>query len=521
MAQSLQSGIYRSYRPKSTGRILPEDVLHIIFWVLAQHRVSDGSHVTVASDVIPLVCKTWRAIAISHSALWETILISERSTVQTVLRRLALIGQRDFRVEVRTVNLEPQFLEPIKSSYVGCVDALTEHSGRIKSIKIAGFCSEHTAMIAEAFSGSASRLEEVFVESIGEQRWDATVLFNNITPNVTRATIIRAVVSLKGFDRLRTLRLLDQTNEMDYSDLMQHLSQVPQLECLELRMGEYEEWPGEDFLKETVQLDKLRELTVELCESNAVRVLSRLVFPDTARVEITIHSDNTLDFGRFGVRCPHLRALTGSLRTAEFAYEIKGSNYSVTLSWPEKPIRVSWIWQGRHDARSRGQPGIVFDAIVDLNNVTRLCITKLPATITVHRREWRRFLELLHRLEVLELRVDAPQWQGQELIEPDKGRWMTCIIFAHFATLCEELARVEWVGDINNWQGMALHCPRLHTLASPYDWLRSDRAKHTYALCASTRLAAGVSSMVLCSTKPLVVNGYDIIRRVYDFNDQL
>ena len=507
---------------KSTGRILPEDILHMIFCVLAQYRVSDGSHIAVASDVIPLVCKLWRAITHSHSVFWETVLIGERSTACGVRRKLALTGQRDLRVEVRTLELEPKFLDPVKPSYVDCVKALTEYSGRTKSIKIAGFGVEQTAVIAEAFSGNASLLEEVFVESIGKQWWDDSVMFNNIMPNVTHAIIVRAVVSLQGFDNLRTLRLLNQTQWMDYPDFMLRLSQLPQLECLELRMGKYDEWLGQDLFKGTIELDRLRELTVELCENNAVRLLSPIVFPDITRVDITIHSDNELFFGRFGAWCPHLRALTGSLRTAELAYEVHAGDHSVTLSWPEKPICISWTWnsEAAQDARARGQPGMYCDAMADLRNVTLLRITKLPDTIILHQREWRRILELLHRLEVLEVCVDAPRWQDQDLVEPDKDRWMACFIFAHFATLCEELARVEWVGDIRYWQGKVLLCPRLHTLASPYDWIRSDRTKRAYALCASTRLAAGMPTMSLCSATLSAVPRYDIIRKVYDFNDQ-
>lgn len=166
---------------------------------------------------------------------------------------------------------------------------------------------------------------------------------------------------------------------------------------------------------------------------------------------------------------------------------------SIAITSLDKKIRFKWVWSNAEDKSTQGQPGIFFDMVVDLRNVTKINVTHLPTAFAVHPREWRRLLRLSPALEVLELHVNTSRpTDPARVIRPqdNAGAYMAYhIIRSHFASLCQEL------GTPDGQDGML--CPQLCLLTSPHDWILLREIVKVYVPCARTRVAAGASVTLL------------------------
>ncbi|KZT65616.1 hypothetical protein DAEQUDRAFT_768677 [Daedalea quercina L-15889] len=483
---------YWSPRPETRHSRLPDDVLDIVFGMLAQERARYGLHAVVASDILQLVCRRWLGIVINRSRLWETILIHEHSSFFGFLHRLALAGDKDLYIEIQ--RLHPSVPSSVEH-YLNFAEHLRAELDRIKTFKILGFDAQEMTTILQVFSTDAPSLEDVHAEFSSSLQPVEYIprLFNNHMPMLRRATVVRGLVSFTSFTHLRSLHLLDQ-RRLKFDVLMAVLERNPCLEDVFVRRERRSRWTFQRPFDGTVSLPHLQELKLEGFQGDVLLGLSPLEFPTTTRVSLTLFDDSNSD-----VNVPQdfdsMRTTTGEMRSLDFAYKEAQDDYVLAVASPDKRVSVSWVWERDEENHSPSGPGVLFD-LVDLRKVTELTVTELPSTVPVDYREWRRFLGLVPALQVLNIEVPgsyqaaclSPEEDAQdgasEPMDVDEP-----IIQRHFISLCAELSTKVFM---DQWDVQAaLHCQELRTLASSYSWILSEVALAEYAKCAQNRTLHG------------------------------
>ena len=164
---------------------------------------------------------------------------------------------------------------------------------------------------------------------------------------------------------------------------------------------------------------------------------------------------------------------------------VETTTRSIAITSMDKKANIRWIWSNAENASAQGQPGIFFDMVVDLREVIQVNVVQLPTVFLVHRSEWRRLLDLVPGLEVLEVHIDArSQPDGTPLAWHGSGAEMPYDdILAHFSSLCAELGAADEEG---HWL-----CPRLRLVSSPYPWILLRQTAEAYVPCIRNRVAAG------------------------------
>ncbi|EPS94555.1 hypothetical protein FOMPIDRAFT_1054978 [Fomitopsis schrenkii] len=180
-------------------------------------------------DLVALVCRHWRAVALAHPEWWGEMKIGPTTPPHVVKKwlerskdaplRLTLLDPRDedfILAEEETAATLPEYLH-------ANVRALRDHAHRMEHFELSGHSLKPTADILSALSGAAApRLQSLQVEPV-KDRWTlapqtlldtffTTRVFQGHTQGIRKLAIAYVRFPLAPYSNLRELRLAHQRN---------------------------------------------------------------------------------------------------------------------------------------------------------------------------------------------------------------------------------------------------------------------------------------------------------------------
>ncbi|EPS92752.1 hypothetical protein FOMPIDRAFT_1056583 [Fomitopsis schrenkii] len=391
-------------------------------------------------DVVALVCRHWRAVALAHPEWWGEMKIGPTTPPHVVKKwlerskdtplRLTLLDPRDedfILAEEETVATLPEYLH-------ANVRALRDHADRIEHFALSRHNLRITADILYEFSGvDAPRLRSLQVEPVFDEGTSMalfeglfeTEVFPGHTQGIRKLAIAHAILPLDPYLNLRELRLTYLT-ELTSGDLFSLLARSPALEIFELNDC-IVDWP-EDVIypAKTVALPRLRRLQLEASQLEVLHTLSHLEFPATTRVDVTLEQRAHID-GREVVNedahtdipenlggasssrdpiphCHSLRDVASTIEDLTLGYsdgDIEHpKDFIITLWSPDVRLVATW----RRSINSNPSQGGIWYDVLPLPAVERLRINHIPDILrTISQVEWRTFLGLMPSLRTIEV----------------------------------------------------------------------------------------------------------------------
>lgn len=398
---------------------LPLELLSEVFSILANETVKEEYVPVIASDVVAQVCRKWRALALSMSGLWKRLVITERCTIRTVQERLLRSKTRPLEVQILSSPTAASFAEGL----LPVVRGITRHSRRIKYFVVTGLDFDSTERIMKEFSEAAPILRTLYIDAdvpdVSPEALAARTLslFGGHTPELLRATVIGAPVSLYSFSGLKKLVLQDQVC-ISAPKLVSTLRRCPELQ--ELNLGFVKQCWDEDttYPTEPIDLPYLKDLTLDGKQDDVLHTLGHITFPTTTSVRLWMFYCSSTE--SHVPHCTSLQALTLRFKHAEidFADDSEYGSFRLTVTAPAERFMATFEWlEDGEDDGPHGQPSMRFD-VLRLSALERLTVKALPQSRLTYSAEWGRLFELMPALKKIDFNVPPLRFDAADLFSP-------------------------------------------------------------------------------------------------------
>ncbi|KAH9905518.1 uncharacterized protein B0H18DRAFT_1220704 [Fomitopsis serialis] len=398
---------------------LPMELLLEIFITLSEVIVKRERIPVVASDIVAHVCRDWRTLALSTSRLWCRIIATERCSPFMVQERLKRSKTRPLEVQILGPSSSADFSENILLA----ASAMSAHTKRVKWFALTGFDLDSTERIAKEFSGGAPILRALHIEahvqnaSQGNMAARALTLFGGHMPDICRATIVSAPVSLDPFFGLKKLSLQDQ-DYITVTRVLSTLRRCPGLQVLQLGFAEHCWDEDLRYPTEPINSPCLKQLLLDGEQDEVLHTLAHISFPTTTTVVLRmLHASSTADHVP---HCKSFQAITSTLKHAilEFA-EVPGyASFKFSIRSPDRRVvaEFEWLMADEEDG-IHGQPSMRFE-VLRLSALEHLTVTGLPRSKLTHSADWGRIFAMMPALTAVDFEVKRHPSDPAELFSP-------------------------------------------------------------------------------------------------------
>ena len=413
---------------------LPFDVLATVF---AAIPATDSQ--TVPLDVVALVCRHWRAVALDLPYLWGEITVYAATRPHAVARWLARSKDTPLRLTILDPRDEQDILQEVFLGLPGylatTVRMLRDHASRIERLELSRLGLHTTVDVLSVFSRVAvPRLQCLQVEPVvGEipspYPLDATLdmpVLGGQMQRLRKLIIAHLEFPLASYFDLKELRLIGQSH-LPPLDILSLLARSPALEILEIE-GPLSSisWPDDtSYPTKTVALPRLQHLRLRGGQLWALHMLAHLEFPATTLVDVTLEEraladyrkvvdedqDEEMELEGWGVgphrqdpvpHCRSFQAIASTIQDLTLEYgDGDGDDFFVKLSSADGSpgLQVTWRWNSYSDFTH----GSIWYDLVPLPAVQRLRINCIPFARAISQVEWRLFLGLMPSLRTIEI----------------------------------------------------------------------------------------------------------------------
>ncbi|TFY64382.1 hypothetical protein EVJ58_g2670 [Rhodofomes roseus] len=486
---SIPSTVVRSNYPAASGdrsavSKLPLELLSEVFLILAGTTVKEYGVPVVASDVVAQVCRKWRALALSMSRLWQRFIVTERCIMITVQERLLRSKMRPLEVQILGWPTSTTFAEGL----LPVVRAIAGQSRRVKYFVVTGLDLDYTELIMEEFSETAPILRTLYIDADVQEVLQEALpartlsLFGGQTPQLLRATVIGAPVSLDSFSTLKKLVLQNQIHT-SVPKLLSALRRCPELQ--ELNLGFVRRcWDkNTSYPTDPIDLPCLKQLVLDGKQDDVLHTLAHVTFPTTTSVSLWMFYGAVAE--REAPHCTSLQTITSRIKHAEidFVTDLVHASFKLTVTSPADRFVATfdWLMDGEDDG-PQGQPSMRFD-VLRLSALEHLTVKALPTSRLTHSAEWGRLFDLMPALKKIEFDVPHPHIDAVNLFSP--------LIIA----LTPGSSRAKH--EAPDAEGIVVRCPQLETMCVAAFWRLS--LPGVYLELAFKRLLDGRAALRLRS----------------------